>query len=50
MDGFIKNPSAALRCNLVVAARLNVRLTLQFLRALQLEHFTKPSSFGIYPD
>jgi len=42
-DGFVKSPSAALRCNFVVAAHLDVRLAPQFLRALQLEFFTKPS-------
>jgi hypothetical protein len=31
---FPKNPSAALRCNFVVAAYLYVRFTPQFLRAL----------------
>jgi hypothetical protein len=41
-DGFVKSPSAALRFNFVVAAYLQVRLTPQFLRALQLELFTKP--------
>jgi hypothetical protein len=34
-----------LRCNFVVAAHLEVRLTPQFLRALHMELFTKPS-FG----
>jgi hypothetical protein len=43
MDGLVKNPSAALRCNFVVAAHPKVRLTPQFLRALHLELFTKPS-------
>jgi hypothetical protein len=33
LDGFVKSPSAALRCNFVVAAHLLVRLTPQFLRA-----------------
>ncbi len=42
-DGFVKSPSAALRFNFVVAAHLLVRLTPQFLRALHLELFTKPS-------
>ncbi len=42
-DGLVKSPSAALRFNFVVAAHLYVRLTPQFLRALQLELFTKPS-------
>jgi len=42
-DGFVKNPSAALRFNFVVAAYLSVRFTPQFLRALHLELFTKPS-------
>jgi hypothetical protein len=32
-----------LRCTFVVAAHLYVRLTPQFLRALHLEFFTKPS-------
>jgi hypothetical protein len=43
VDGFVKSPSAALRCNFVVAAHQKVRLTPQFLRALHLELFTKPS-------
>jgi hypothetical protein len=43
LDGFVKNPSAALRFNFVVAAYLFVRFTPQFLRALHLELFTKPS-------
>jgi hypothetical protein len=43
LDGFVKSPSAALRFNFVVAAHLLVRLTPQFLRALHLELFTKPS-------
>ena len=43
LDGFVKSPSAALRGNFVVAAHLEVRLTPQFLRALHLELFTKPS-------
>jgi len=34
IDGLVKSPSAALRCNFVVAAHLEVRLTPQFLRAL----------------
>jgi hypothetical protein len=42
--GFVKSPSAALRCNFVVAAHLEVRLVSQFLRALHLELFTKPSA------
>jgi hypothetical protein len=42
-DGFVKSPSAALRCNFVIAAYPLVRLTPQFLRALHLELFTKPS-------
>jgi hypothetical protein len=42
-DGFVKSPSAALRFNFVVAAYLYVRFTPQFLRALHLELFTKPS-------
>jgi hypothetical protein len=41
-NGFVKSPSAALRCNFVAAAHLFVRLTPQFLRALHLELFTKP--------
>jgi hypothetical protein len=41
IDGFVKSPSAALRFNFVVAAYLVVRFTPQFLRALQLELFTK---------
>jgi hypothetical protein len=45
LDGFVKSPSAALRFNIVVAAYLYVRFTPQFLRALHLELFTKPS-FG----
>jgi hypothetical protein len=32
-DGLVKSPSAALRCNFVVAAYLNVSFTPQFLRA-----------------
>jgi hypothetical protein len=43
LDGFVKSPSAALRFNFVVAAYLVVRFTPQFLRALRLELFTKPS-------
>jgi hypothetical protein len=43
IDGFVKSPSAALRFNFVVAAHLEVRFTPQFLRALHLELFTKPS-------
>jgi hypothetical protein len=43
LDGLVKSPSAALRFNFVVAAHLEVRLTPQFLRALHLELFTKPS-------
>jgi hypothetical protein len=43
VDGLVKSPSAALRCNFVVAAHLLVRLTPQFLRALHLDLFTKPS-------
>jgi hypothetical protein len=43
LDGLVKSPSAALRFNFVVAAHLYVRLTPQFLRALHLELFTKPS-------
>jgi hypothetical protein len=35
-----------LRFNFVVAAHLQVRFTPQFLRALQLELFTKPSEFS----
>jgi hypothetical protein len=46
-DGFVKGPSAALRFNFAVAAHLKVRLTPQFLRALHLEPFTKPSFCGI---
>jgi hypothetical protein len=42
-DGFVKSPSAALHFNFVAAAHLQVRLTPQFLRALHLEFFTKPS-------
>jgi hypothetical protein len=42
-DGFVKSPSAVLRGNFVVAAQLYVRLTPQFLRALHLGLFTKPS-------
>jgi len=42
-DGFVKSPSAALRCNFVVAAHLSVRLTPQFLSALHLELFSQPS-------
>jgi len=42
-DGLVKSPSAALRGNFVFAAHLLVRLTPQFLRALHLELFTKPS-------
>jgi len=34
--GFVKSPSAALRCSFVVAARPLVRLTPQFLRALHV--------------
>jgi hypothetical protein len=47
-DGFVKSPSAALRCNFVVAAHLSVRLTPQFLRALHLELFTKPSFWRLF--
>jgi len=43
LDGFVKNPSAVLRFNFVVAAHMFVRFTPQFLRALRLELFTKPS-------
>jgi len=43
IDGFVKNPSAALRFKFVVAAYLHVRFTPHFLRALHLELFTKPS-------
>jgi len=43
LDGFVKGPSAALRFNFVAAAHLLMRLTPQFLRALHLELFTKPS-------
>jgi len=42
-EGFVKSPSAALRGNFVVSAHLEVRLTPQFLRALHLELFTKPT-------
>jgi hypothetical protein len=42
-DGFVKSPSAALRFNFIVAAHFLVRFTPQFLRALHLELFTKPS-------
>jgi hypothetical protein len=42
-DDFVKNPSAALRFTFVVAAYLQVRLPPQFLCALHLELFTKPS-------
>jgi hypothetical protein len=42
-DGLVKSPSAALRFNFVIAAHLLVRLIPQFLRALHLELFTKPS-------
>jgi hypothetical protein len=42
-DGLVKSPSAALRGNFVVAAHPSVRLPPQFLRALHLEFFTKPS-------
>jgi len=45
-DGLVKSPSAAFRCNFVVAAHLSVRLTPQFLRALHLELFTRPSTPG----
>jgi len=41
--GFVKSPSAALRCNFVIAAHPLVRLIPQLLRALHLEPFTKPS-------
>jgi hypothetical protein len=44
-DGFVKSPSAALRCNFIVEAHLCVRLIPQLLRAWHLELFTKPS-FG----
>jgi hypothetical protein len=43
IDGLVKSPSAALRFNFVAAAHLSVRLASQFLRALHLELFTKPS-------
>ncbi|MCX5910746.1 MAG: hypothetical protein NTV04_02335 [Deltaproteobacteria bacterium] len=43
-DGFVKSPSAALRFNFVVAAYLYGRFGSQFLRALRLELFTKPST------
>jgi hypothetical protein len=46
-DGFVKSPSvplgAGLRFTFVVAAHIGVRRTPQFLRALHLELFTKPS-------
>jgi len=46
-DDFVKSPSvplgAGLRGNFVAAAHPLVRLTPQFLRALHLELFTKPS-------
>jgi len=47
-DGLVKSPSAALRGNFVVAAHLYVRLTSQFLRALHLELFTKPSFWRLF--
>jgi hypothetical protein len=47
-DGLVKSPSAALRFNFVVAAHRNVRLTPQFLRALHLELFTKPSFLDLF--
>jgi hypothetical protein len=43
IDGFVKNPSAALPFNFVFEAYLQVRFTPQFLRAWHLELFTKPS-------
>jgi hypothetical protein len=48
IDDFVKSPSAALRFNFVVAAYLVVRFTPQFLRALHLELFTKPSFGGLF--
>jgi hypothetical protein len=36
-----------LRSHFVVAAHLKVRLTFQFLRALHLELFTKPSKVDL---
>jgi hypothetical protein len=42
-DDFVKSPSAAFRFTFVVEAHIGVRLTPQFLRALHLELFTKPS-------
>jgi len=42
-DGFVKGSYAALRFNFVVTTHLNVRLTPQISRALQLKPFTKPS-------
>jgi hypothetical protein len=47
-DGFTKSPSAALRFNFVAAAHRTLRFTPQFLRALHLELFTKPSFFGLF--
>jgi hypothetical protein len=44
MDGLVKRPAAALRFNLVGQRTLSVRFTPQFLRALHLELFTKPSA------
>jgi len=43
LGGLEKSPSAALRCNFLVAAHLEVQLTPKFLRTLPLELFTKPS-------
>jgi hypothetical protein len=42
-SGFLKSPSAALGFNFFVTAHLYVRLTPQFLQALRLGLFTKPS-------
>jgi len=47
-DGFVKSPSAALHFTFVVAAHLKVRLTPQFLCAVHLELFTKPSFCAFY--
>ena len=48
IDGFVNNPSAALRFTFVVPAYCQVRLTPQVLRALPLELFTKPSLWRLF--
>jgi len=48
--GFVKSPSAALRCSFVVAARPLVRLTPQFLRALHVGASSARPIMGVRPD